>query len=447
MTSAVTGNAIWRASYAWIQSRTSSLISGKKQGKKTKAASVCQIGPTDLGLQPSQDDLLRLRRVSGRIPWSALSITAVEVLERLSFNGTLVVVINFLQQPLPPNSKTGRYRTIQWSSMFEFMGHLVLIVAALPWVIVHPQPVLAPFVFGLILLGIGFGGMKPNITALILEQIPDTKLRIAIDKKGQQVIIDPELTRSRVLLYLYSFVNIGSISGMLSMTYARTPLTLLPGPALRQMNSNMISQAATLDLGRLPNDLLINLNPFFCTILVPIYIHIIYPTLSRFNINFSPTRRICAGFASAATGMAITAIIQYAIYRESTCGSSTAQCSVSASKLSVWVQLPVYLLLANSEILAVVTGIEYAYSHAPTNMRSVVMALFYFTGAWGSAFAQALLPLSEDPYLVWNYTTAGGLSYIAAVGVWWFHDAKPEKPENAVMVELVEVTHVGAVEN
>jgi len=37
----------------------------------------------------------------------------------------------------------------------------------------------------------------------------------------------------------------------------------------------------------------------------------------------------------------------------------------------VW-QLPQYLLIAIAEVLVSVTGLEFAYSQAPTNMRSVL---------------------------------------------------------------------------
>lgn len=36
-------------------------------------------------------------------------------------------------------------------------------------------------------------------------------------------------------------------------------------------------------------------------------------------------------------------------------------------------QLPSYLLIAVAEVLASVSGLEYAYTKAPENMRSVVM--------------------------------------------------------------------------
>ena len=50
-------------------------------------------------------------------------------------------------------------------------------------------------------------------------------------------------------------------------------------PALKQMHSNLTSQAAILNLNGFPNDILINLDPIFCVILSPIYAHFIYPSI------------------------------------------------------------------------------------------------------------------------------------------------------------------------
>jgi hypothetical protein len=82
-------------------------------------------------------------------------------------------------------------------------------------------------------------------------------------------------------------------------------------PALRQMGSNMVSQAATLNPGSVPNDVPVNLNPLFCILLAPLYAHVVYPTLARPGIRFSPTRRIAAGFFCAAAGMAVAATIRH----------------------------------------------------------------------------------------------------------------------------------------
>lgn len=59
------------------------------------------------------------------------------------------------------------------------------------------------------------------------------------------------------------------------------------------------------------------------------------------------------------------------------------------SSLSVWIQSGSYVLIALSEILASITGLEYAFTKAPKNMRSLVMAVFLFTQAISSAIGEA----------------------------------------------------------
>ena len=60
-----------------------------------------------------------------------------------------------------------------------------------------------------------------------------------------------------------------------------------------------------------------------------------------------------------------------------------------------------YVLIALSEIFASITGLEYAFTKAPVNMRSCVMAIFLFTSAISSAIGEAFVctyfPLYQFP--------------------------------------------------
>lgn len=50
-----------------------------------------------------------------------------------------------------------------------------------------------------------------------------------------------------------------------------------------------------------------------------------------------------------------------------------------------------YVLIALSEIFASITGLEYAFTKAPINMRSLVMSAFLFTSAIASAVGEAFV--------------------------------------------------------
>ena len=79
------------------------------------------------------------------------------------------------------------------------------------------------------------------------------------------------------------------------------------------------------------------------------------------------------------------------------------------------------MLLATSEILASITSLEYAFTKAPKNMRSMVQAFALFQTAIANAIGEALVALSTDPLLTWNYTVFAVLSFIGGILFWLSH--------------------------
>ena len=77
-----------------------------------------------------------------------------------------------------------------------------------------------------------------------------------------------------------------------------------------QLNNNLTSQAAVMELNGLPNDILSNLDPFALIILIPICDLIIYPFLRQRGINFTPIKKITWGFYTGAAAMIWAAVIQ-----------------------------------------------------------------------------------------------------------------------------------------
>jgi POT family proton-dependent oligopeptide transporter len=215
---------------------------------------------------PTEEEWATLPRVPGSIPWTAWTVAFVEFAERFSYYGTSAVFVNFIQKKLPKGSKTGagflkkpgsgalgkgqrastgmttfnqfwsyftplfgayfadqywgRYLTIQYANIVAIVGHIVLIISALPQVIVHPDTALGVFALGLVIMGIGTGGFKSNISPLIAEQYKDTKAYVRVNKHGQKEIVDPATTTARIYLYFYLLINLGSLTGSLAMVYS-----------------------------------------------------------------------------------------------------------------------------------------------------------------------------------------------------------------------------------
>ncbi|KAK4042714.1 POT family-domain-containing protein [Parachaetomium inaequale] len=530
------------------------------------------------GGSPTEEELHTLRRVPDKIPWNIYTIAFIELCERFSYYGTTAVFTNFIQQELPSYSSTGasydiengqagalglgqrtafglttfnsfwqytmplfgawiadsylgRYRTIGAALMVDILGHLVLIVSALPPVIKNPNGSLAAFSIGIILMGVGTGGFKPNVNPLIVEQLDLEKMVVRTLPSGERVVVDPAATASRVYHYFYLFINVGALTGQLAMVYCEhyvgfwlsytlptillcfCPLVMLWGRrrykrvppqgsvlgrsfklfflankgrwsinpvktyrqlhdgtfwesvkpsrfdaatrpkwmdfndawvdevrrgfnacavflwyplfwlCYNQINNNLISQAATMKVGGVPNDVLTNLNPFALIIIIPLLDLFIYPALRKMRLNPTPLKRIALGYFAGAAAMIWACVIQYYIYKDSECGyfangklPDGTRCP--RAEISMWAQTGSYVLIAFSEIMASITSLEYAHSKAPANMRSMVQSVALFMNAISSAIGFALVPLADDPLLVWNYAVVAILAVFGGCMFW-----------------------------
>ena len=188
-----------------------------------------------------------------------------------------------------------------------------------------------------------------------------------------------------------------------------------------QLVGNLVSQAATLKLNGVPNDVIFNINALTIIVSIPIFDKFLYPAIARAGFNFTPLRKITTAFVCSTLAMMVAAIIQHSIYQQSPCGkyASDSACQDTPPNISVWVQTPAYVLIAFSDIFASITGLEYAFTKAPKNMRSFVTGIFWFTNAFSSALSQAFVPLAGDPLLVWLYTVIAIISFVGGVVFWW----------------------------
>ena len=190
------------------------------------------------------------------------------------------------------------------------------------------------------------------------------------------------------------------------------PFFIIYWTAYSQMLNNFVSQAGTMELHGIPNDIMGNIDPITIIVFIPVLDRLIYPYLRKVGIAFEPITRIFWGFILGAAAMAYAAIVQQIIYSAPPCYDHPLRCpagklpdgSYKHNNVHVAVQAPTYFFIAISEIFANVTGLEYAYTKAPPSMKSFIMALFMLTSAFGAALAAAIAPFAKDPNLVWLYT-------------------------------------------
>lgn len=212
------------------------------------------------------------------------------------------------------------------------------------------------------------------------------------------------------------------------------------------MNNNLTSQAATMTRNGVPNDVITNLNPISLVIFIPIVDNFLYPALRKANIRFTPIKRMALGFILASFAMVGAAVIQHFIYKTGPCGKYMNGCkaedgSTLPAPINVWVQAVPYVLVGFSEIFTSITGLEFAFTKAPKNMRSLVTSYFHFMSAFSNALGQAFVSLSEDPLLVWNYTTVAILAFCGGI-LFWLHQRKTDQKED-ILNMLPDSNYVG----
>ncbi|KIX96749.1 uncharacterized protein Z520_07469 [Fonsecaea multimorphosa CBS 102226] len=207
-----------------------------------------------------------------------------------------------------------------------------------------------------------------------------------------------------------------------------------------QMNNNLTSQADTMRHAGVPPEIVSNLDPLTLIILIPICDLVIYPALTkRWGVKLTPIKKITLGFWFGAAAMAYAAVLQHYIYTHNECGyypsegqqdliegtdsvvggGGTRDCPPAT--ISIIYQAPIYLLVAISEILASITSIEYAFTKAPRNMRSMVQAFSLCMSAVANLIGESFLWLARDPYLVWNFGVMGAVAFVAGGMFWWFN--------------------------
>ncbi|KAL1744893.1 POT family-domain-containing protein [Schizophyllum fasciatum] len=210
-----------------------------------------------------------LRHVSDKINISSFLVIIVEFSERWSYYGTINVLNNYIRAPLPPGSVDGsvpaenrangvagalgkgqqisfsirtfnsfwfyvtpwiggiiadcylgRYYTIMLFVFVYLIGHIILIASATPHVIAMPDTSMALLVVAIIIMGIGGGAIKANVSPMIAEQYTG-KMRKKTLKSGEEVIVSPAVTYQRIYNWFYASINWGSAGAISASFLAR----------------------------------------------------------------------------------------------------------------------------------------------------------------------------------------------------------------------------------
>ena len=313
----------------------------------------------------------------------------------------------------------GKYRTIIILSLIYCAGHLSLFL----------DDTRLGLIFGLTLIAIGSGGIKPSIASNVGDQFSQANCHLL----------------SRAFSWYYFGINIGSSTSSLmtpwllenygpsvafgvpgifmliaTVTYwlGRNKFVHVP-PAGKsyiedltgsegqrvakrllviyllvaafwslfdQMGSTWVIQAQSLNREVFGYEMLPAqiqaANPFLILILIPIFSYIVYPFMSRF-FRVTTKRKMCIGMFLAATPFLVTAWIETQL--------------LNGLIPHIGWQLLAYFLLTTAEVMLIVTCLEFSYTQAPQKMKSFVMAFFYLSISAGNLFTALVNQIIQRP--------------------------------------------------
>ena len=329
----------------------------------------------------------------------------------------------------------GRYRTILYLSIVYCIGHAFLAMFDTNYQL---------FYAGLLLIAVGAGGVKPNVSVMVGDQFEDeSDANIAklydIFYFGINVgaffsmLITPVLKHTRygaplafgvpgilmfvalVIFYLgkskYKITlpkdtlheeKIPFKEQIMSVWKVLVVFSFIPlfWALYDQNGSEWVIQAGKMDLHFMGiewyQEQIQVINALLILILIPVFSFGVYPLLERMGIRVTALRKMGWGFVMVVITFALIAWIQTQID--------------NGIKLSIGWQLFAYVLLTVSEIFVSITGLEYAFSQAPKAIKSTIMGLFWFTVFLGNILVT---------YINNNIQSGGFFSHYQGADYFW----------------------------
>lgn len=139
-------------------------------------------------------------------------------------------------------------------------------------------------------------------------------------------------------------------------------------------------------------------NPLLIMTFVPLVTLFVYPHIGRWA---APLKRMGLGILMAGIAYGAVAALQQRI-------DTGAQLSI------LWQCIP-YFLLTLSEILVSTTGLEYAYTAAGKNLKSIVSSFWLLTSTLGNLLVVFLTTLVDDPASVQAFVLYGCMSILVGI--------------------------------
>ncbi|KAF8940348.1 POT family-domain-containing protein [Dissophora ornata] len=202
------------------------------------------------------------------------------------------------------------------------------------------------------------------------------------------------------------------------------------------MNDNFVNMGINMTRPNwLKPEMLSFVNSAIIVIFIPILDMGIFPLLRKAGFRLGPVNRIIIGFCIVTFCFIYVTVLQHFLYKSAPFYDFTGNdpndpthtiaipddIELVVNDMTIWTQLPAYVLIGISEIFSSATGLEFAFKSAAPELKSVVMSLFLATNAFGSLIGMVLAIWSNDPNFVYLYAAqAVAMGIMTVLFAWRF---------------------------